>query len=104
MRPTGVGRGNVTVRRVWAREKEALEPSLIYEVREGLAGLCGWKIEAQKPGHHLQPPTLLSTKHWTNSIPPRVSSSCIKWKLMWPTGLPNFSMLLWAKKENATCP
>lgn len=39
-----------TVRRVWAREKGALEPSLSYELREGLAGICGWRIEDQKSG------------------------------------------------------
>lgn len=35
------------------REKEALEPNLVYEVRESLAGVCGWKMKAQKPGHRL---------------------------------------------------
>lgn len=48
-----------TVRRVWAREKGALEPSLSYELREGLVGICGWRIADQKSGR----PSVLIPQH-----------------------------------------
>lgn len=77
-----------TVRRVWAREKGALEPSLSYELR-------GYLWVEDRGSEVRQAVPLLSKKHWTSPIPPRVSAPCLKWKLTCPAGLPNFSRLSW---------